>query len=314
MEKMSVIVCLSCAFVAWSGCSPTKKATDDETLYSGDIRVAVEESYKPIMEEELQVYHADFPEATIHPIYCSEVEAVNLLLKDSVRLAIVDRSLSEQELASFHSRKFFPQSIPMAVGGVALVVNHENPDTVMSVDQFRDILVGKAAQWNALDPSSHLGEVQVVFNNPNSGTVRYAIDSICGGRKPASNVKTLYSNEEVIRYVASTPSALGVIGVNWIGNDEDSTRLSFNRSVKVVAVCKGDETWDDAYQPYQAYLATRQYPMTSHVYILITDPRGALPTGLMTFLTGDKGQRIILKSGLVPATQPVRLVNVKDEY
>ena len=33
-----------------------------------------------------------------------------------------------------------------------------------------------------------------------------------------------------------------------------------------------------------------------------------------TFLTRDIGQRVILKSGLVPATQPVRLVHVKDEY
>lgn len=273
MEKMSV-ACWLCAVLVWSSCSPSKKAADDETLYSGEIRIAVEESYKPIIEEELQVYHVDFPEALIHPIYCNEVDAVNLLLKDSVRLAIVDRSLSEQELASFHSRKFFPQSIPMAVGGVALIVNHENPDTVISVDRFRDILMGKTTQWKDLEPSSRLGEVQVVFNNPNSGTVRYAIDSICGGRKPSSNVKTLYSNEEVIRYVASTPSALGVIGANWIGNDEDSTRLSFNKTVKVMAVSKGDETWDEAYQPYQAYLATRQYPMTNHVYILINDPRG----------------------------------------
>jgi len=37
-----------------------------------------------------------------------------------------------------------------------------------------------------------------------------------------------------------------------------------------------------------------------------------LPSGLTTFLTSDKGQRIILKSGLVPATQPVRIVHIKD--
>ena len=313
MRKIPIL-CLLGAVLWGVSCSRSKKAADDETLYSGEIRIAVEESYKPIMEEELQVYQVDFPEAVIHPVYCSEVEAVNLLLKDSVRLAIVDRSLSEQELVSFHSRKFYPQSIPLAVGGVALIVNRENPDTVISVGQFRDILVGKTTQWKSLNSSSVLGEVQVVFNNPNSGIVRYAIDSICGGQQPAPNVKTLYSNEDVIRYVASTPAALGVIGANWIGNGEDSTRLSFNQSVKVMAVKKGDEDWEDAYQPYQAYLATRQYPMTSRVYILINDPRGALPTGLMTFLTGDKGQRIILKSGLVPATQPVRLVNIKDEY
>ena len=76
----------------------------------------------------------------------------------------------------------------------------------------------------------------------------------------------------------------------------------------------GHATVANSYKPYQAYLALREYPLTHIVYILVNDPRMGLPTGLMTFLTGDRGQRIILKSGIVPATQPVRLVNVKDEF
>lgn len=76
-------------------------------MYSGEIRIAVDESFKPIMEEELQVYQALTPEASITPVYCSEVEAVNLLLKDSVRLAITNRRLTEKELISFiHANSF----------------------------------------------------------------------------------------------------------------------------------------------------------------------------------------------------------------
>lgn len=73
-------------------------------------------------------------------------------------------------------------------------------------------------------------------------------------------------------------------------------------------------TSENSYRPYQAYLALKKYPLTHDVYILINDPKGALPTGVMTFLTGDRGQRIILKSGLVPATQPIRVVNVKEDF
>ena len=123
------------------------------------------------------------------------------------------------------------------------------------------------------------------------------------------------TNEEVINHVTKTPAALGVIGANWVGNKSDTTRLSFNESVRVMAVSNsGHATVANSYKPYQAYLALREYPLTHVVYILVNDPRMGLPTGLMTFLTGDRGQRIILKSGIVPATQPVRLVNVKDEF
>ena len=312
---MKRVFFLCCALsLRLASCGGQKK-TDGETMYSGDIKIAVDESFKPIMEEELQVYRALTPEANVTPIYCSEVEAINLLLKDSVRLVIANRRLTENELASFHARKFFPESIRMAVSGIALITNPANTDSLLTVGQFRNILTGKITEWKELYPQSKLGKLQVVFDNPNSGLIHYAIDSICEGQKLASTLTALKSNEEVIDYVSKTPGAMGVIGANWIGNVSDSTRLSFNESVRVMAVSNsGHATVANSFKPYQAYLALRQYPLTHDVFILVNDPRNGLPTGLMTFLTKDRGQRIILKSGLVPATQPVRLVNVKDEF
>ena len=289
--KRGLIVYFLCMLTLVS-CRNTKSNGDSETLYSGKIKIAVDESFKPIMEEELQVYHALTPEALITPIYCSEVEAMNLFLKDSVRMVIANRSLTERELSSFHTRKFFPESVRMAVSGIALIINKNNPDSLISVNNL-----------------------QVVFDNPNSGLIHYAIDSICRGEQLALSLKARKTNGEVIDYVASTPDAMGIIGANWIGNAADSTRLSFNESVRVMAVSNAEHvTPENSFKPYQAYLALKKYPLTHDVFILINDPKGALPTGLMTFLTGDRGQRIILKSGLVPATQPIRVVNVKDEY
>ena len=311
--KRLFFLCSICLLLMAS-CQGQKKG-DGETLYSGSIKIAVDDSFKPIMEEELQVYRALMPEAEVTPIYCSEVEAINLLLKDSVRLVIANRRLTEKELASFHARKFFPESIPMAVSGIALITNLENADSLLTVGQFRKILLGEITDWKELNPNSRLGKLQVVFDNPNSGLIHYAIDSICDGGKLAPTLTALKTNEEVIAHVAKTPSALGVIGANWVGNKSDTTRLSFNESVRVMSVSNsGHATVANSYKPYQAYLALREYPLTHIVYILVNDPRMGLPTGLMTFLTGDRGQRIILKSGIVPATQPVRLVNVKDEF
>lgn len=312
MKRVFFLCCALSLLLASCG---GQKKTDGETMYLGDIKIAVDESFKPIMEEELQVYRALTPEANVTPIYCSEVEAINLLLKDSVRLVIANRRLTENELASFHARKFFPESIRMAVSGIALITNPANTDSLLTVGQFRNILTGKITEWKELYPQSKLGKLQVVFDNPNSGLIHYAIDSICEGQKLASTLTALKSNEEVIDYVSKTPGAMGVIGANWIGNVSDSTRLSFNESVRVMAVSNsGHATVANSFKPYQAYLALRQYPLTHDVFILVNDPRNGLPTGLMTFLTKDRGQRIILKSGLVPATQPVRLVNVKDEF
>lgn len=312
--KKKLMLYLLC-MLTFSACNSSGKNGKEETLYSGEIRIAVDESFKPIMEEELQVYQALTPEASITPVYCSEVEAVNLLLKDSVRLAITNRRLTEKELISFHTRKFFPESIQMASSGIALITHHCNPDSLITVEDFRRIATGEITEWKELNPKSRLGRMQVVFDNPNSGTVHYVIDSICQGKPLSSSLKARKSNEEVIDYVAATQDAIGIIGANWIGNKADTTRLSFNQRVRVMSVSESSEaTPENSYRPYQAYLALKQYPLTNEVYILINDPKGALPTGLMTFLTGERGQRIILKSGLIPATQPVRIVNVKDDF
>ena len=196
--KGSLLGCV-CLLLALVSCSQ-KQAGDGQTLYSGSIKIAVDESLRPIMEEELQVYLALTPEAEVTPIYCSEVEAINLLLQDSVRLAIANRRLSDKELASFHTRKFFPESIRMAVSGIALITNLENEDSLITVGQFRQILTGKVKSWKELYPTSRLGDLNVVFDNPNSGTIHYAIDSICKGEPLASNLTALKSTEEVIEY------------------------------------------------------------------------------------------------------------------
>jgi phosphate transport system substrate-binding protein len=38
-----------------------------------------------------------------------------------------------------------------------------------------------------------------------------------------------------------------------------------------------------------------------------------LGSGFVSFVAGEKGQRIILKSGLVPATMPIRIIQTKKE-
>ena len=291
-----------------SACRSKSKEGPTDTYSSGVIAIAADESFEPIIQEEIDVFESLYPLAGIVPRYTTEVEAINLLLKDSVRLAIATRTLTEEEMNSFHSRKFFPREIKLATDGLALIVNRGNPDSLLSVRDFSRILTGEAKNWKEINPNSPLKSIQVVFDNKNSSTVRYTMDSICDGKPLATD------NQQVIKYVAENPGAMGVIGVNWLGNRSDTTNLSFTEEIRVMAVSAEDvATPANSYKPYQAYLYYGNYPLARPIYALLNDPRSGLPWGFASFMTSDKGQRIILKSGLVPATQPVRIVHVKDE-
>lgn len=298
-----------------SACQPKVKDGRTDTPTSGVVAIAADQSFEPIIQEEIDVFEGLYPLAGIVPRYTTEVEAINLLLKDSVRLAITTRTLTKEEMNSFHSRKLFPGEIKLATDALALIVNSENPDSLLSVRDFRRILTGEVKEWKEVDPTSPLKDIQVVFDHKNSSTVRFAVDSICNGKALAEgNVSALNNNQQVIDYVAKTPQAIGVIGVNWLGNHSDTTRLSFRDEIRVMAISAEDvATPANSYKPFQAYLYYGNYPLTRPIYLLLNDPRNGLSWGFCAFMTTDKGQRIILKSGLVPATQPVRIVHVKDE-
>ncbi len=316
MKEQFRIMGMAALVVLAVACKPRpNKDGHTDTNSSGTIMVAVDESFRPIIQEEVDVFEALYPLTEIVSRYTTEVDAINLLLKDSVRLAIATRMLTPEELESFHSRKFEPRAIKIATDGLALIVNRQNPDSLISVRDIRRILGGEVKSWKEIYPTSKLKDITVVFDNKNSSTVRFAIDSICKGTPlSATEVKAVQTNPQVIDYVAQTPGAIGVIGVNWLGNRNDSTKLSFRDEVRVMAVSAEDmPTVENSFKPYQAYLYYGDYPLARPIYALLNDPRNALPWGLASFITSDKGQRIILKSGLVPATQPVRIVNIRDK-
>ena len=130
--------------------------------------------------------------------------------------------------------------------------------------------------------------------------------------KNSFEVKTC---DAIIDYVAKNQNAIGIIGVNWISDDNDSVSNKFLDKVTVMELnskTSFNKSADDFYKPYQAYIATKAYPLKREMYAITREPRAGLATGFASFLASEKGQRIFLRSGLVPATMPVRLVEVTN--
>jgi len=290
----------------------TNKLTDTPT--SGNIRIGVDETLAPIIRSEIEVFESIYYTSKIEDIPCPEVDAFNLLLKDSVRMIIATRTLNDKETEYFKSVKIYPKEVKIAVDGVALIVHKENRDTMLTTGVIKDILTGKIKIWNQVNPESKLDSIKVIFDNPKSSTAEYAVKSICNNQPLSSGLSALNNNRDVIDFVSKTPNSLGIIGVNWISNKRDTTCMGFLDKIKVIAVSKENiATEANSFQPYQAYLANGQYAFTRNVYVILADPRIGLTSGFTSFLTSDRGQRIILKSGILPVTQPVRIIQVNDE-
>lgn len=286
-----------------------KKDGDGPTY--GKANISVDANYMPIIDSELTVFHASYTNAQITPYYKSEVEVIDDLLKDSSRLALVSRKLRPDELKVFEEMGYKPKIVEIAHDAIALIVNPANSDTSLTRQEIRKILTGEVKKWNELNPKGRKDVIKVVFDHEFSSTVRYAVDSICKGDKLTPNAFAAKTSEEVVNYVAQNPSAIGIIGVNWISDNTDPQAQKFMR--KVIAVAVASKPGTDYFKPYQAYIATKNYPFIRTLYSINREARKGLGTGFAAFMAGDRGQRIILLSGLVPATMPLRIMAIDNE-
>ncbi|MBC5775945.1 substrate-binding domain-containing protein [Pontibacter sp. KCTC 32443] len=303
---------LAAGTIALTSCGNSSDAPSD-TPTSGKINISVDESFQPIIETQVSTYEGIYKRADITAAYKSEGEVIKDMLNDSTRIGILSRALTEEEKAVFEKKKLIPRETKFAIDAIAIIVNRNNPDSLFTLDELKSIFNGNTKSWKQLNSDSKLKDITIVFDNNNSGTARYVTDSLISNHKLPQNTFAAESHKALIDYVEKNENAMGVIGVNWISDFDDSTVVGFQKRIKVVGVSAEavPRTTESYYQPYQAYIAQGTYPLRRYLYIINTTGRSGLGTGFVSFVAGDKGQRIILKSGLVPATTPVRVVGIQ---
>ncbi|GAB3202672.1 phosphate transport system substrate-binding protein [Pontibacter aydingkolensis] len=294
------------------GGNDPKKELDTPT--TGSIKISVDESFQPIIESQISTFEGIYKYANIDAAYKAEGQVVQDMLNDSTRVVVLSRELNDGEKAVFDKYKRIPRTTKIAIDAVALIVNKNNKDTLLTIDELKKIFSGKVKTWKELNEDSKLGDITIVFDNNNSSTARYVRDSLIAGQPLPSNTFASNSHKALIDYVNQNENALGVIGVNWISDFDDANVIGFMNKIKVVGISRDPAPFstDSYFQPYQAYIAQAEYPLRRYLYVISTEGRTGLGTGFASYVAGDKGQRIILKSGLVPATMPVRVVGFRN--
>jgi len=294
-----------------AGCGSSVKIK--ETPTSGNIKISIDESYSLIMDSQISTFEAIYSYAIINGTYKNEVDCFTDLLNDSARLIVVNRKLTGAEEAKLNSVQIIPKTTKIAYDALAVIINKDNKDTIFTYEQIEDIFKGKLTKWKDINPSAFNGDISVVFDNNKSGNPRYFKEKFKISSKFPDNCYAVNSNEEVINYVQKNKGAIGIISVNWISDTQDTLSQKFLNKIKIAGVSDEGNTDGPFLKPYQAYIADGSYPFVREVYMISREYFNGLGTGFVSFVAGEKGQRIILKSGLVPATMPIRLVKIKKD-
>ena len=308
MNKIGPCVLIT-LFIASCGYNADQPYSDTPT--SGKVNIAADETLVPLAKAQMDTFHGLYHYAAIHIDYKSESALFKALIDDSAKVIMATRNLNAEESNYFKSRNLIPSVVKIAFDAIAIIINKDNADSLLKVNQLKMILQGKINTWKELNVKSTLGKISFVFDQNGSSTVRYIKDSLMDGLQFPSNCFAANSNEDVIAYVEKHSNAIGVIGVSWISDNDDSASKGFLSRIKVASI--GQESAlsaDDYYKPYQAYISLRQYPFIRDVYMINREGRAGLGTGFVSFVAGDQGQRIVRLMGMLPATMPVRIVKI----
>lgn len=271
--------------------SKTNQVDDRDTPNKGTIRISVDESFKPVMEEQIKVHHSSFPDTKIIASYKPEVECLKDLQNDSTRMILIARGLTKNETAFFESKlSFQPQFAILAYDAVAVIVNQASKDSVFSIADLKDILSGKSKRIAVMDGKNA------------TSTVRFLQDSILKGASFGANVVASKNSADVIDIVSKNENVVGFVGLSWVGDSHDPKQQEQLKSIRLALVeCVRCVEKGFFAKPSQATIAYAQYPLPRPLYYIVKENAAGLGTGFMNFLSLERGQLIFKRALLVPA-------------
>ena len=269
-----------------------------ETILTGTTSILVDESILPIIEDQVAVFESQY-NATIKLLPQSEKESVQLFVNNKARTIILSRKLNTVEKALFKNKKITPLETPFAIDAIALIKNKTSKDSIQDISEIVAFLKGNPTKIKGL-----------VFDNANSSTTRYFLELAGLKSMPDTGVFSFKTNEEVIQYVSQNEGMIGVVGVNWIFQPRPSRKKILE---KITVLSIKDKNTNGYVYPSQENIATRKYPLARVLYIINCQGFEGLGIGFASFISGEIGQRIILKSGLAPVREPSRNISIRNK-
>jgi phosphate transport system substrate-binding protein len=281
-------------------CNQKSKNESKETILKGSIDIVTDETIKPIVDDQVAVFEGTYYDAKITVKPKSEGELINDLLSQKAKVVVTARNLTKEELQKFEKSKINPRVTPFAIDAIALISNKSNNDTLIALKSVIDFMQGK----------SDTRIKGLVFDNPNSSTVRYMKDLAKVKEIPSNGVFSFKTNDEVIKFVSENDGMIGVVGVNWLSQPSPNM-VDIVKKINVLSV-KGLKD-NNYYNPTQNDLAELKYPLARDLFIINCQGYSGLGMGFASFIAGDIGQRIVLKSGLLPVRTPGRKLQIRSQ-
>ena len=278
------------------------KATKYDTPTSGEITIAVDEAFLPLAQQQANAFANEYEQSKINIITVPEDKAIQLMLRDSVDAVIVGRNLSTNEKKEIERQKTITRDWLQAYDGLAIVVNKDMKDSVLNFEQLKGIFSGNIKNWKQLNPNNQDAEISIIIDNANSSNYNFISSRLEATDISKLKIYAAKSNKAILEQVAKNKNSLGLVAFHWLKESDFS-------KVRVIAI----QNEKGISLPSQSSFAKNAYPLRRECYTLVKNRRLGLAYAFAMFVSQEIGQRIILKSGLLPAKIPSREIEIVSE-
>ena len=238
-----------------------------------------------IMNQQLaEAFGAKNPSVPVNVTGGGSSIGINAFINGVANIAAASRPMRFSEIQRARSRGSIATEIPVALDGLAIIVNKDNPIKSVTMDQLRKIYVGQITNWSALGGSN--SPITVFSRDSNSGTYGFFQANVLKNQNWGKGVRFMPSTADELREVGRSVNGIAYGGVAYFKND---TRV---RIVPVAASATAT-----ALMPTEANVRAKKYPIWRYLYYYTNGKPSGETKRFIDFALSPAGQAEIEKVG-----------------
>jgi len=200
---------IAAALVAVGICAGVAQAGDrNKIVVDGSTTVG------PIAKAFAGYYMKLHPDVTITVSESGSGNGAKSLINAACDVATMSRPMKSSEKKSAQDSGVLPIEHVVALDGIAVIVNQQNPVKNLTIGQILSIYTGEIRNWKELGGPDL--PIVMVSRDTNSGTYETFETKVLNGRKITPKAEYANSNGAIRQRVLSTPAAIGYVGIAFI--------------------------------------------------------------------------------------------------
>jgi phosphate transport system substrate-binding protein len=284
MQAASPAIADAAGTPAITAAAPVATAVPVSSGEKQTIKISGSTTVLPIVQKAADQYMATHPDADIQVSGGGSGVGIQAIGAKTVDIGMSSREVTAAEKAKYPS--FVVTSV--AQDGIAVVVNPVNTIQYITLDQVKNIYLGRITKWSEITGADVPGtnnQIVVIGRDSASGTRTYFDETVLLKATPTKKMLEKNSNGAVLQTVAQTPGSIGYISIGFVSRDVRALPIWYNAGKIVPASLEN--------------VKTKTYPVSRDLYVITNGQPTGLTGDFIRYILSPEGQKIVSDEGYV---------------